>query len=305
MDNTNFANDLVERSKKIFKDLGLKDIDIKIFEDNNGEKTTQHIHVDENGATVDKGEASKATEEQKKRISSTVKYLTDWLYGEKSREELMGDLKEIFEDRCKSQLGDTSMKRLGQEIDRCAKTFFKDPFFGNLTDRMREIGVNINQEDINAAAEQLKALWGYSEKDDKKEKEADCGKCNGGTASSNQCTCKTHQKTKAEMLKESIDAEINELENEKHDRAIENSMKDAIIKLIDNRAFSLFDGEGEKNIGISMVIDFSNYAPKKETLAKLVEGAGYRVREEYGFSKVSVTPSTPAFANSWRLKFFF
>ena len=314
MNNTNLTDDLVERSKKIFDSLGLKNLDIKIFEDINGEKASQHIHVDENGATVDnKGtdctdskktcQSKENKEAYQKRLEDVSKSLTDWMFGKKDSSSLMTDLKKTFEERCKNQFGDINVDNLCQEINRCAKSFFDDPIFGNAAKRLKEVGINFNQEDINKAAEELKKLWGYTKKEESKPAENETKPTNGLTGTDFK------PKTKAALLKESIDKEINaQKENEKHNKAIELSMKDLIVKAIEARAFSLFDGinSNEKNAGISILIDFSNLpAPKATTKSKLAEGAGARVKEEYGFSTYSLVLPSLATGNKWRYKFWF
>lgn len=321
MSNTSLTNDLVERSKKIFDSLGLKNLDIKIFEDNNGEKTSQHIHVDENGATVDnKGtdctdskktcQNKESKEAYQKRLEDVSKSLTDWMFGNKDSRGLMADLKKTFEERCKNQFGDINVNvdNLCQEINRCAKSFFDDPIFGNAAKRLKEVGINLNQEDINKAAEELKKLWGYTKKEESKPVEKPVEDKTKPTDSLSGTDFRPN-KTKAALLKEAIDKEINtQKENEKHNMDIELSMKDLIVKAIEARAFSLFDGinSNEKNAGISILIDFSNLpAPKATTKSKLAEGAGARVKEEYGFSTYSLVLPSLATGNKWRYKFWF
>jgi len=303
------TKELEERSKRIFNVLGLKDLDIKISRNENGKKSTEHVHVDKDGAKVSTSEDPNYSESTKKnieeenkvadRFAKAVKNLSDWVTGSKTYDQMFASLKDMFEERCKEKFGNLDVDNLIKEIDNNAAKFFDDPIFGPITKSLRDVGVNISQEDINTAAEQLKKQWipSYTCKSGNED-------CKNKAEDTCKKTCQEQEKkeeTKASILRASI---LKEKEREAADKKLRQDIIDKIQNAIISKTFTTFDSpiSGEKNIGIEVVVT-QNHTGAFSYFKSIYESAGEFIRDDYGFSASKVL--MPESNNDWRFKFWF
>ena len=300
------TKELEERSKKIFNALGLKDLDIKISRSDNGKTTTEHVHVDKDGAKTECSSGASASES----TSKAFKTLGEWLAGVKTYDQMLDSFKKQFEDRCKDKFGASSflnMENLTKEIDNQAANFFKDPLFGTITKSLRDVGINITQDDINTAAEQLKKKWFPAYTNNKT--------CDKKDTCDSKCECKKEEDISAKPSSGvSKAAKLREMirKDEEAEAANERLKSDIIEKIqnaISSKSFKTFDNpsSGEKNAGIEVTV-MQNHAGDPSEVRKIYEQAGSFITSDYGFSSCHLLTLGPSEIKSpyhWKFRFWF
>jgi hypothetical protein len=305
--------DLEERSKRIFSNLGLKDLDIKIWENINGKTDEKHIHVGRDGVKTDfktssSSSESKPQEQEKKgqsvfdmlngisescsRKKTALESLAKWFAGDIDTDKLLGTCKKLFEDRCAKEFGSTALDKLAEEIDKTAKTFLNDPSMSKIIKNLNEVGIRISQDDLNEAASKLKQAWGYSDtvKSEKREEKKPCA-CGGS------CQCKKEENvnagtddrkpaSKAEEIREMLkNARAEEEKKRKEAQMVRiNALYNVIDSVISIRRFTALDNDA----GIVIKITKNNIELVPTEHSQVVVPAVEKIVSEYGFNGYTI-----------------
>lgn len=303
------TKELEERSKRIFNALGLKDLDIKIIRDDNGKKSSDHIHVDQNGSSVetsktpednkpDSSNSTSASEKELHRTKEAIDTFFKWISGDIEQSQMFSNLKSLFEEKCLEKYGNLDIDNLVKDIDEHAKNMMSG-FCGQVTKRLNELGYNLKPEDFSNAAEELKKIWGY---DDSKTSPVGEKRDSEKEQVSKAVEPKA-PKSKAEQIKEMLK---KQRDKEEANKKVVFEIVEKINSIIMNREFEPFndrDGAGEA-IGIMLYVD-TRYCASEEILADLVFKAAKSVKNDYGFSNFTVVPPCKATNNMWRIKYWF
>lgn len=303
------TKELEERSKKIFNALGLKDLDIKIVRDDNGKKSSEHIHVDQNGSSVESSKtpegnktnssnSTSASEKELNRTKEAIDTFFKWISGDIEQPQMFNNLKSLFEEKCLEKYGNLDIDNLVKDIDEHAKNMMSGTW-GQVTKRLNELGFNLTPEDFSKAAEELKRIWGYGggktspigEKRDSEKEQV-----------SKPAEPKA-PKSKAEQIKEMLK---EQRDKEEANKKVIFEIVEKINSAIMNREFESFndgDDAGEA-IGIMLYVD-TRYCASEEILSDLVFKAAKSVKDDYGFSNFTVVPPCKATNNRWRIKYWF
>lgn len=304
------TKELEERSKRIFNALGLKDLDIKIIRDDNGKKSSDHIHVDQNGSSVESSKTpennktesknpASASEKEINRTKEAIDTFFKWISGDIEQPQMFSNLKNLFEEKCLEKYGNLDIDNLVKDIDEHVKSMMTGPW-GQVTKRLNELGFNLSQEDFNNAGEELKKIWGYGDK----AKTSPIGeKRDIEKQQASKPAEPKAPKSKAEQIKEML----------KEQRIKEESDKKVIFEIVEkinstimNREFEPFNDRDSASeaIGIMLYVD-TRYCASEEIMADLVSKAAKSVKDDYSFSNFTVVPPCKATNNMWRIKYWF
>lgn len=274
---------LEDRAKRIFNALGLKDLDIKVNRTDSNGTTSQHVHVDEKGVKSD-GSADTAKKSQDtpekaaKRLTDTIANLVDFCAGKMNTDQLMDRLKGTFEQRMKDQFGIIGdPEKMKKEIDRAASNFFKDPFFKEMADSLKKLGIDISQESINDAAKKLRETWGYDKPEE--DKKVNDNQESKPVSKAKAILDEINESAKAQKIKEELEKQAKKDAKKKRIRTI----ADILDKALTARDFiAICD-----NTAIQLKVSIPQESEYEELIQAVVETTAY-----YGFSSYRVPALT-------------
>lgn len=309
---TKLTKTLETNINKILKNFGLDNVDVKIYQNNNGKKTYDHVYSEDGKAKSEHFDGDNIPE---KDIDKNFKF-SKLFYD-------LNDLKDVrswFDDSYKFKFEDSIKKVVDRDMDIIKNTYkVKGPeYIDKILEETKKnlinnpflktinsfFGTDIDNDIIERECERLKKYIreacknectedSKNEPCDKKQETAGCQSEGGRLA------------TKAESLKANLKRSINEKKAEEDRKKKEaeekrckviDGLKKGVRLCIINRNFQLLkDDLDDPGAGISIQIDnnflkdvhvYGNF--KYDVTKDIVEEVGQKIKDEYEFTGYSV-----------------